>query len=178
MSYFKPVTVSGSAVDLAHLQPFTMLIDSKKAKRVLRVHVTFSTHCFSVAYVKATHPAGDTVIDQDSPRPRTFCPIRYQLSFALPQLIQSLNNAKASVFQCSKRRNWAFTVLIESPQGPYHVFLEIRRANATQRQWQDLNLRVESAYHETTSGPDVLGSMGFVLLCGKTYLGEPVATKR
>lgn len=39
---------------------------------------------------------------------------------------------------------------------------------------------LESAYPEDPArgGPNILGKMGFVLLCGKVYTGKPVATKR
>jgi hypothetical protein len=48
------------------------------------------------------------------------------------------------------------------------------------RDRQDLNLVVESAYHQdpTRAEPAVRGAMGFILLCGKVYKGEPIATRR
>lgn len=155
-----------------------MQVVSIKAKKTLRVRVTFSNHCFSDHFDPVGYSAGDTIIDEDTERPRMFCPTRYRLSFDVPQLVRNLNHPKAVVWQGEHRRNWAFTIQIESPAGPYHVFLEIRRATAEQKKLQDLNLRVESAYHQTATPPILLGSMGFVLLCGKTYMGEPVATKR
>jgi hypothetical protein len=33
-----------------HLQPFTFQVTSELAKRDLRTHVTFSTHCFSESW--------------------------------------------------------------------------------------------------------------------------------
>ncbi|RMU40884.1 hypothetical protein ALP30_200081 [Pseudomonas syringae pv. primulae] len=59
------------------------------------------------------------------------------------------------------------------------MFFEVRRATSERRQWQDLNLVVESAYHEADGGgPRLKGSMAFPLLCGKIFLREPTATKR
>jgi len=77
--YFKPVVVQGDIIDFAHLEPFSLEVESHLAKKKLRIHVT---------------------------------------------------------------------------------------------------LTVESAYHQTERAPVLLGSVGFVLLCGKAYLGLPVATKR
>lgn len=176
--YFKPLDIGGRIIDLAHLEPFCLEIDSKLAKKVLRVHVTFTNHCFTKAYAPETHPPGEIIIDQDKPRPRTFCPVRYRLSHDLPAVIKRLNHPKAAVWQTSRERNWSHSITIEDPAGPYHVFFEVRRASNHQRQWQDLNLVVESAYHETETPPDLLGSMGFLLLCGKVYLRLPTATKR
>lgn len=60
---------------------------------------------------------------------------------------------------------------------PYHVFFELRRSHDRA---YDLGMVVESAYPEDPArgGPNILGKMGFVLLCGKVYTGKPVATKR
>lgn len=176
--YFKPLTIGGKTEHFGHLEPFTFKIDSRLAKKHLRVHVTFSNHCFSKGYDPTSHAAGDPIIDPKSPRPRMFCPIRYRLSLGLPAIISSLNHPKAAVWQTSRERNWSHSITIEDPAGPYHVFFEVRRAGNHQKQWQDLNLVVESAYHETEDPPDLLGSMGFLLLCGKIYLRQPTATKR
>ncbi|MDX9625936.1 hypothetical protein [Pseudomonas fragariae (ex Marin et al. 2024)] len=177
--YFPELIIDGQSIDLAHLEPFTFVIHSEKAKRDLRVHVTFSTHCFSISYLQENHPAGQPVIDAASARPRTFCPIRYRLSHQLPALIQSLNHPKAKVWETATERNWCYSITIDDPKGPYHVFFEVRRATSERRQWQDLNLVVESAYHEADGGgPRLKGSMAFPLLCGKIYLRERTATKR
>lgn len=177
--YFPELVIADERVDLSHLEPFTFVIHSQLAKRDLRVHVTFSNHCFTKGYEQASHPAGEPIIDAGSPRPRTFCPIRYRLSQQLPDLIKTLNHPKAKVRETSAERNWCYSLTIEDPEGPYHVFFEVRRASRDRRQWQDLNLVVESAYHEDEDGgPSLKGSMAFILLCGKVYLGQPTATKR
>lgn len=92
--YFPPVLVSGSQVDLTHLEPFTFNLQSHLAKKDLRLRVLFSSHCFSTGYAGALHPTGDTVIDADRPSQhhRTFCPDRYALSKSLPGIIGSSPN--------------------------------------------------------------------------------------
>jgi hypothetical protein len=69
---------------------------------------------------------------------------------------------------------------IEDPVGPYHVFLEVRRTGAEHKHMQDLNIVIESAYHEDPNEgpPNVLGRMNFYVLCGKIFANKPVATKR
>jgi hypothetical protein len=177
--YFPELVIAGERVDLSHLEPFTFVIQSQLAKRDLRVHVTFSNHCFTQGYEYASHPARDPIIDAGSARPRTFCPIRYRLSQQLPALIKTLNHPKAKVWETSAERNWCYSITIDDPEGPYHVFFEVRRTSRERRQWQDINLIVESAYHEDDDGgPSLKGSMAFRLLCGKVYLSQPVATKR
>lgn len=59
--------------------------------------------------------------------------------------------------------------------GPYWA-LPIRLA--AKEKPQDLNLVVESAYHQTGQPPRLLGKMGFMLLCGKVYMRQPSSTKR
>lgn len=169
-SYFSPVFVSGQQVNLVHLEPFTLQVQSEHAKKTLRVRVTFSTHCFSEEHGKIPHPVGDTVIDQDTKRPRTFCPTRYQLSHDLPNLVNAM--VDEDVFQTDAQRNWVYTVTITSPAGPYHLFFEVRKAPNEQRTWQDVNLVVESAYLQTGADPAVRGKKPFVLVCGEAYTGN------
>ncbi|WP_054063580.1 hypothetical protein [Pseudomonas asplenii] len=179
-SYFPPLVINGASVDLSHLEPFTFELDSQLAKKRLRVHVTFSNHCFSKSYDAASHPASEPIIDAGSERQRTYCPTRYRLSHSLPALICGLaESPKTKVWETATERNWCYSIVIEDPSGPYHVFFEIRRAGKDRRQWQDLQLVVESAYHQDEeSGPSLKGSMAFMLLCGKIYMGQPTATKR
>lgn len=179
-SYFPPLTIAGKDIDLSHLEPFSIEVDSQIAKKKLRVHVTFSNHCFSKAYEAVAHPLGEPIIDMGKARPRMYCPIRYRLSHALPAFIRSLGKTpKTKVWETAAERNWCYSILVEDPSGPYHVFFEVRRAAKGRQQWQDLQLVVESAYHEGKKGrPKLKGSMAFVLLCGKTYMGHPTATKR
>lgn len=175
--YFPPLVIAGELIDLTHLNPFTMLLESRLARRELRVHVTFSNHCFSRSYELGSDERA--IIDAAAARPRTFCPIRYRLSRQLPHIIETFNHPQTKVWETASERNWCYSITIEGPAGPYHIFFEVRRASRDKRQWQDLNLVVESAYHQDDKArPNLKGPMGFVLLCGKIYLGQPVSTKR
>lgn len=178
--YFEPVVIRGETFDLAHLDPFSFEFFSKKAKKNLRVHVTFANHCFTKKLITEEYIDGDPVFDAGSTRPRMFCEIRYRLSLDLHSVIDSLNDARVKVWETAAQRNWAHSITIDDPSGPYHIFFEVRRASRDRRNYQDINLVVESAYHEDPeNGPPILnGSMNFQLLCGKVYLGEATSTKR
>lgn len=178
--YFDPLNIGGEVFEFPHLEPFTLEFQSQIAKKWLRVRVTFSHHCFSKRYEAAEHIEGEPILNENTSDPRLFCRIRYRLSQDLPALIASLNNPKTKVWQTSAKRNWAYSIRIEDPAGPYHVFFEVRRASNDQKHLQDINLVVESAYYEKPDkGPPILlGSMSFLLLCGKVFTRQPVATQR
>lgn len=141
--YFEPVVIRGQTFDLSHLDPFSFEFLSKKAKKNLRVHVTFSNHCFTKKIITEEHIDGDPVFDAGSTRPRMFCEIRYRLSLDLRSVIDSLNDARVKVWETAAQRNWAHSITIDDPSGPYHIFFEVRRASRDRRNYQDINLVVE-----------------------------------
>lgn len=166
--YFQPLFVNGQRVDLSHLDPFTMTLFSDRLNKHLRIAVTFSTHCFSESYGVLPHPLGDTLIDEDTKWPRTYCPIRYGLSKALPGVINGLPGQL--ITRTIFKRNWLHTLTIAAPAGPYHVFVELQKASPERRTWQDLELVVESAYHQTGEPPGVSGGpRAFMAVCADTY---------
>ncbi|MBC8679354.1 hypothetical protein [Staphylococcus pseudintermedius] len=179
-NYFPDLVISEVNYDFSHLDPFIMMVKSDMAKKELKVHVRFTNHCFTRGYEAFSHPEGEPVIPDHSGNERTFCPIRYRLSLSLPSIINGLVNPQEKVFQTAARRNWAYSITIDDPAGPYHLFFEIRRASRDERHLQDLNVVVESAYHEEKGygPPDLLGRIGFVALCGRVYCRKPLATKR
>jgi hypothetical protein len=180
VAYFLPLSIGGELFDLSHLEPFTFKVCSKLAKKDLKVHVTYSNHCFTEKYDFAKHVTGEPIFNAQTDKKCIFCRVRYRLSRNLPELIQSLGDPKRKVRETAAARNWCYSITINSPTGPYHIFFEIRRASDIQKKTQDLNLVVESAYHEDSSyGPPKLnGAISFVLLCGKVYRHERTSTKR
>lgn len=177
-AYFPSLTICGQVFHFAHLEPFTFMFHSERANRQLRVRVTFSNHCFSKAYDPKAQPLVGPII-RDGRQERTFCLVRYRLSFRLRGVIEGLQASGVRVYETATGRNWCYSILVEDPQGPYHVFFEVRRATGGQKQWQELRLVVESAYHQGEQGGPVLrGRMLFTLLCSKVYLQQPTATRR
>ncbi|CAK3481235.1 Heat shock protein C [Vibrio crassostreae] len=172
--YFPPIVIGSNTYDLSHLDPFKFEFQSNLAKRKIRVNVSFTSHCFSEGEGKN----GGENIDTDTPRPRFFCLTRYRLSKDLPKILASLNDPRVKVKQTKSRRNWVYSIKIDDPSGPYHIFFEVKKSEGDKAKFQDVNLVVESAYHEEKSPPKVLGRMNFQLLCSKIYMRRPVATKR
>ncbi len=172
--YPSPLLANGKEYDLLHLSPFTFTVESTAAQKKLVVFVRFSLHCIAVKYGDIPHPAGFPIMLDNGGRERSFCHTRYELSKQLPCIIRGLVQKK--VIQTASRRNWVYTLEIETPKGPYYVFFEIRRSS---RDGLDLDLFVESAYPKLTgSAPKLLGKMKFAMLCGKIYQGKAVATRR
>jgi hypothetical protein len=178
--YHLPLEIQGRTYEFSHLEPFQMDVDSTKVGRTLRIHVRFTMHCFTKGYNAATHHPNEPVLRDAGGRARSFCTVRYGLSPRGAHMIRALNNPKAAVMQTAEERNWLHSVTVDQPDGKYHVFFELRRTPPVSRHLQDLSLVVESAYPQDTANrlPAVRGSMGFILLCGKVYTGEPVATRR
>lgn len=177
--YHPPLTIAGRTYAFPHLEPFQMAVASQKVGRLLRIHVRFTNHCFSVAFDAAAYPPGTNTFFDSGSRLRVFCPVRYGLSQQLPAVVQQLSHPAAKVRQTAQRRNWLHSAQVIGPTGPYLIFFEIRRTSRNEGHLQDLNLVVESAYLQGARPPPaLLGSMNFVLLAGKTYMGESIATRR
>ncbi|WP_369988516.1 hypothetical protein [Pseudomonas xanthosomatis] len=177
-AYFPLLVINGQVHDLAHLEPFTFSVHSARCSRDLRVRVTFSNHCFTKGIHCTAEADGAEVVERGR-RIRVFCAVRYQLSFRLRLAIEGIAAPTVRVYQTAAARNWCYSIRIDSPDGPYHVFFEVRRAGQEQRQWQELNLIVESAYPQgARPGPALKGHMPFVLLCSKVYLCLPASTRR
>lgn len=179
MTYFEALQIRGQVYDLAHLDPFTLMIDSQKVGRILKIRIRFTIHCYTESWDPVRHNADELVFLDEGKRQRVFCPIRYGLSNRLQRAITDLNHPKARVFQTGSGRNWMHSIPIDTDNGPYHIFFEVRRAPQDRKHLQDLELTVESAYPQSDSNaPLVRGQMGFFIVASKVYLGEPIATKR
>nr|WP_102532806.1 hypothetical protein [Vibrio sp. 10N.286.48.B7]PMH78505.1 hypothetical protein BCU58_09015 [Vibrio sp. 10N.286.48.B7] len=176
--YFEPIKTDTDVYDLSHLNPFIIDFKSNLAKKNLRINVTFTNHVFTKSYIQGFPKNGFPLFGENTERVRIFCPIRYRLSKDLPKLIMGLNNEKSKVKQTRSRRNWAHSITIEDPTGPYHIFFEVRKSANDKKRFQEINLTVESAYHEDEDSPRFLGRIGFQLLCSKIYMNKPVSTKR
>lgn len=178
--YFAPLVISGNVVNLSHLEPFTFSFQSVSANnKQLRVHVTFSNHCFTQGYsVGMLNSSGGPILKDEGGRDRLFCPIRYQLSTQLPSVIHSLNAPQMKVRQTKQERNWVHSITIPDPAGPYHMFFRLKKTQQEHRTWRELDMRIESAYHQQGAAPDTIGRVGFWALCSNVYLGKPIATKR
>lgn len=178
--FFPPLIIASKSYEFKHLEPFTMSFHSNKAAKNLRVNVRFSNHCFTHSPVLEETYSPDFLLPDHAGRERVFCPIRYNLSHSLEELVKGLNDPKCKVYQTAARRNFNYSIQIEDPAGPYHLFFEVSKATGEKKKMQDLSLFVESAYPELPVGdaPKLLGRIGFQLLCTNIYLNKPTSTKR
>ncbi|GEM_PF-1222427 len=175
--YVPPLEIDGEVIEFTHLEPFQMMVPSKKARKNLQVHVRYTNHCFSRGLHDGENNISEDVFPDQHGNPRKFCPDRFALSLELRRYLVDLNDPRAQVKQTAEERNWVYIVRLESPKGPYYVFFEIKRTPKTSP--DDLHMIVESAYQLTPGygEPKIReGKMGFQLLCGKTYLRQPAFT--
>lgn len=177
-SYFPSITIGDKQYDFSHLNSFLMSFYSESAKKTLGLYVVFTNHCFTESYQHDSPTNGNPLFSTDTIRPRIFCPIRYRLSQELPRILNGMNHGKVKVSQTKSRRNFVHSIKIDDPNGPYHLFIEVRKRKDEDKKHHDVKVIVESAYHEDDTPPDIIGAIGFHALCTNTYLGKKVATKR
>jgi hypothetical protein len=136
------------------------------------------SHCFIEKYDVACHPKDEPILHDTAGRPRSFCRVRYGISVRLPEMITQPSEGDGH--PNGTRAELAPFCFDRRAAGQISHLFELRRAAGADRERQDLNLVVESAYHQdpTRSQPAVRGTMGFILLCGKVYKGEPISTRR
>jgi hypothetical protein len=178
--FFSPLSIGGQIFDFRHLDPFTMSFNSQMASKDLRVNVRFSNHCFTHSPLDHAVYPPEIILTDHSNRERIFCQTRYQLSHMLGAVVRGLNNPQCKVHQTASKRNFNYSLQIDNPKGPYHLFFEVSKTTGQASSMQDLNLFVESAYPEMPIGepPALLGRIGFQLLCSKVFLKQPISTKR
>lgn len=178
--FFSPLSIGDQTYDFRHLDPFTMSFYSQMVSKDLRVNVRFSNHCFTHSPLEQAIYSPEFILTDHSSRIRIFCPTRYRLSHMLGEIVRGLNNPQCKVYQTASRRNFNYSLQIENPQGPYHLFFEVSKTTGAASSMQELDLFVESAYPEMPIGdsPALVGRIGFQLLCSKVFLRQPISTKR
>lgn len=177
---FEPLIIRTQVQHLSHLRPFVFQAMSNKVARPIRIGVRFTNHCFTEGFDETKHQAREIIV-KEGPRYRVFSPARHACSFRLPALVRGLADDRIRVFQTSARRNWMYAAILDPPDGAarYQIFFMLRRSAPDRRAGQDLDLVVESAYlaDPEQAKPNVLGRIGFALLAGQVFLGNPVSTR-
>jgi hypothetical protein len=72
--------------------------------RELIIDVAFANHCYTKQFIDGDHDPEQIILTEAKNRHRIFCPIRYELSHRLPDLIKVLPNSK--VHQTPQQRNY------------------------------------------------------------------------
>jgi len=132
------LTVDGEAVDFTHLEPFEFrcVTEGRPAGAVIAVH--FSNHCFTEAYDPEKHEGRPIVLDGRE-RERAFCPVRYQLSLKLPDLVLALPESQVFL---TPEANFVRVQLDDGAE--YRMYFNMRRVAPGGD--HDLRMFVESAY--------------------------------
>lgn len=138
----KPVTHNGEELSIDHLAPTQIECPCAPIGRNLIIDVIFANHCYTEKYQEDLHQVENIVLTEAEDRHRVFCPIRYELSKGLPELIKALPDAK--VHQTSQSRNYVYVVKLEVEDRPYEIYFMLQRADKKAK--ADLRLTIESAY--------------------------------
>lgn len=176
--FFPDLEIDGQVFSFEHLEPFNLQVPSERVNRDLELNIRFSNHCFSCGGSNLHLENEECIITDHRGMQRVFCPIRYELSRELPDVLERMNSSQVKVWQTAERRSFSHVVQIENPVGPYYVFFELKRNEDGGD--DDLKMVVESAYHQDLqrSSPNVLGRIGFQNLCSKVYLREKIRTMK
>ena len=138
----KPVIHDGNEVSIDHLAPMTIRCPCKSIGRELLIDVDFANHCYTEKFVEGVHEIEQIILTEAEDRHRVFCPIRYELSHQLPDLITALPSFK--VHQTSQTRNYVYIVPLRIKNKPYEIYFMLQRGASDSP--ADLRLTVESAY--------------------------------
>jgi hypothetical protein len=138
----KPIVHDGKEVLIDHLAPMTIVCPCAPIGRDLVIDVMFANHCYTEKFNSDVHELEQIILTEAGGRHRIFCPIRYELSLRLPELIKAL--PKCRVHQTAQLRNYVYVVPLEIEDRPYEIYFMLQRAASDSH--ADLRLTVESAY--------------------------------
>lgn len=138
MRWWPHIDAQGQTYSLNHLHPFRFVLPLDRGE--VRVAVAFAMHCFTR---EATPEDDSSHLYSDEREERIFCPLRYELSSQLPEIIRDLANRT-----CYFARNDNFVTIdvvdLTGNQVRYAVFFNLKRpAKGTD---VDILLTVQSAY--------------------------------
>lgn len=172
MGYWPDHLITGSLLDLSHLEPFTLACEVRNLQRVLTIDVKFSNHCFTEDFKEGQHDPALRIMD--GKRHRAFNQRRYDLSSHLPGLVRSLPDC--AVWQTPAERNYMYFMTLTDASGhDYQMFFHLKKA----RKPVDLSLMVESAYPIESAAEQVRKSnkVRFPVLCAKVFQSQPLLFK-
>lgn len=163
MPYWKPLTIDGQTIDLAHLEPFTFWLLPKGWEEEALVRVTFDNHCFSEEFAEDIH---------GSPLPRSHVPkheargfdqARYDLSKSLRRHICGLDGQRIA-----QTRTSSLVRLTLESGATYGIFFSLKRRDKT------CELFVMSAYPLDRAAHSVVvtGEMKFNVAVAKILEGK------
>lgn len=172
MSYWPPFQHAGRTICLAHLEPFEFRckVEDEPERRVF---VTFDEHTFTRKITSKDPHEHKCFTD------RVFCPVRYGLSLGLRTLIEGFPDVR--VYKTWEKSGYVyFAAGVESPEGPYHIFFNVKRYDYSKKK-KGVAMHVQSAYPrekgEYGDGQRP-NSIDFSRLVENTYMGREIKFSR
>ena len=145
--------VDGQSYDLGHFDNYTFSHTREATgthpEKEVRFLVSFGHHCFT------SHIGDDDkwLYPHVGGKPRYFCPIRYELSKEIPQILQDLAANNPFMKKTFVQHREQFFYLEKNVNGiDYRLFIEISKANKT---FADIRLKIASAYPEESYAQSV-----------------------
>jgi hypothetical protein len=121
-SYWQPLQVNGTTVDLTHLEPFIFSVSASGFANLATLKVRFHDHCFTTAFDPASYVTPIRSSQASAHEKRTFDPVRYELSKTLPGLVRGFDGKRIA----STREGNLVRIELESGLR-YAVFFTLRR---------------------------------------------------
>lgn len=152
-----PFIINGTTFDLSHLNSFRRksTIQLRNNLKEVAVEVSFSCHCWSRKPVKGepippTHFVADG--SYQNPRDRIFSEHRHGLSFALPEMINSMLSVRTMVHETQKKNimrvDTVVPIIATQHEVEYYIFCKISKQEPEGQQ-KYIKLFVESAYQDS-----------------------------
>jgi hypothetical protein len=132
----QPFNLNGTYFDLSHLNPIKAKTTAKlrAGEKKVTVQLEFSCHCWSRKPAEGeTIPPTHLVPDgsKEMPRNRIFCEGRYELSKALPEVIDKMLTSSGRIHKTKKKNivriDWVAPVVPGAPVTEYFVFMKLEK---------------------------------------------------
>ena len=165
MSNFPKKSFLGITYDFGHLKPINQQLAINAAKTVIiNLNIKFGCHCFTEGFKYDKHSDHHRYVYQGELR--AFDQTRYECSFQLPQVIQSMLTGR--VFNA--QNSFTYMALLKPPNlansfQSYSVFFDLKKHSL--REELGVKMFVKSAYLRNYAAKANAQSWRFVSLAGK-----------
>lgn len=175
MSDFPQKKFQGQTYKFDHLAPVQMQVPlNAAATNVIDMHVTFGCHCFTEEFDSSKHTPDYRYSYRGEQR--AFNLERYECSFQLPQVMQSL--LKGTIYNADESYTYTAQITLESLQGPqsYSVFFSLEKDKEAAA--PALRMFIKSAYLKPSVGKSNAQNWRFSSLAGQIAGAFPPKEKK
>ena len=160
--------VSDKLLYVPHLSPHVLTFGLPKGERV-NIVVYYSSHCWTRIYEDTSH--NDNMRIMDGTRPRSFCPLRFKASVALPKLLENLPNNRLYLTRSDRNYGTYNTTITLEDGTSYTAYFTLKRKKGRFNGIRHkLVLFVESAYHKPQ--PEIGQKVKAATIISKALKGE------